>query len=185
MKITCKWELCGKQFLRNSSLYTHVKTIHEGIRFKCNVCKRDFSSKQMAVTHEFNVHGEGENTVRKCETCGEEFRYFSNLNRHIKKIHQSPVMVKFTICSKEFTVNRTLKLHMESVHEKKRYACDFCNKTFAYEACVIRHKKSTHENLKQELKCNQCNKSFTSTRGLRYHIETNHEEKHYRCDANG
>ena len=82
MTFICKWALCGKQFSKMGNLNTHVKTIHKGIRFKCNVCKRDFSSKKMADTHEFNVHGEGENTVRKCETCGEEFRYDSNLKRH-------------------------------------------------------------------------------------------------------
>ena len=51
-------------------------------------------------------------------------------------------------CSKQFTAERSLKMHIKSVHEGIKYACDQCDYQAGYQSHLTRHTKSSHEGVK-------------------------------------
>ena len=43
-------ETCDKKFKSNSSLCTHVKNIHEGLSYSCEICLKSFAHKKILIT---------------------------------------------------------------------------------------------------------------------------------------
>ena len=59
------------------------------------------------------------------------------------------------ICDKSFARNQNLKLHMETVHQGKRFECDYCEKKFASKSGLKDHVLTLHE-AHRALKCPIC-----------------------------
>ena len=75
-----------------------------------------------------------------------------------------PKPYKCLLCEDvSFTQKANLKIHISSVHEGKRYTCNFCEKTYQTEAVLNTHIETLHIK-SQEFKCDICDGSF-STRG--------------------
>ena len=77
--------------------------------------------------HKKRIHGtvkqpktgkEVKNEEWCCNYCGKRFAGKSNLNTHIKNIHEGKREVCET-CGKSFSSVNNLKIHIEGVHEKK------------------------------------------------------------------
>ena len=62
-----------------------MKTKHEGIRYKCEICQKELRRKQRLKAHIKQVH-EGRKLL--CELCPKMFVEKGNLAKHMKKIHQ-------------------------------------------------------------------------------------------------
>lgn len=80
-------------------------------------------------------------------------------------------------CDKCNFVARTttyLKLHVESVHEGKRYPCEKCGKTYNFPGDLRRHNKSAHEN--HRYSCPICGFEATQTQTLKKHIAKHHTD---------
>ncbi|KAK2163485.1 hypothetical protein LSH36_79g11011 [Paralvinella palmiformis] len=54
----------------------------------------------------------------------------------------------------------------------KQYRCDICNETFSQGHCVRRHKLSVHERVRYF--CSFCNKSYCQKGHLAIHIKSQH-----------
>jgi KRAB domain-containing zinc finger protein len=81
---------------------------------------------------------------------------------------------KCEICNKSFSRKDYLKVHIETVHEKKkRFECDICNKCFSYSCHLNHHTKSVHQKIKPHA-CELCNKRFTLLGNLTVHIKMVH-----------
>ena len=53
-KYSCK--ICDKNLASKSSLYSHVKSIHEGIRPICNICGKNYSRNSELKIHIKSIH---------------------------------------------------------------------------------------------------------------------------------
>ena len=82
-------------------------------------------------------------------------------------------------CSKQFTAERSLKMHIKSVHEGIKYACDQCDYQAGYQSHLTRHKKSSHEGVKYP--CDQCDYQTGYRNNLKIHIRVQHEGVKYAC----
>ena len=81
------------------------------------------------------------------------------------------------LCNKILSNKYTLKLHMETIHEKKtKFQCNICNKCFAHKTGMQHHIDSIHKKLKPH-KCKICNKCFTKEYTLMRHIQKQHEKQ--------
>ena len=71
----------------------------------------------------------------KCVHCGKGFSHFSNMNRHVRLIHEKLVIsAKYVNCPKcqKLVQATSLKKHMMAIHEKTRdHICDYCDKGFS------------------------------------------------------
>ena len=68
-------------------------------------------------------------------------------------------LFKCSLCDKTFEFKRNLKIHHESVHEKKlKYKCTICNKQYNHELSLNHHIKKIHQkSMNTKVQCNFCN----------------------------
>ena len=50
-----------------------------------------------------------------------------------------------SICGKSFKLKNTLKRHVDSVHEGKKFKCDICGKDFNRKGSIAKHKLNAHK----------------------------------------
>ena len=50
-------------------------------------------------------------------------------------------------CERSFTTSQNLKAHKKSIHENIYYNCDFCGKSFTQTKSLRRHKLSVHQTI--------------------------------------
>ena len=88
--VNCPW--CGR-FTKN--LKRHLKdnqcNIPENERIlkptsTCDVCGKEFKSKEILKRHMERLHGNGED--HKCHLCEFKTKHLGNLNVHLKKVHE-------------------------------------------------------------------------------------------------
>ncbi|VDD81010.1 unnamed protein product [Mesocestoides corti] len=79
------------------------------------------------------------------------------------------------ICKKILHTKKSLKTHIEAIHQKmKRYACDLCDRSF-YARCDLRkHIDCVHNRLKS-YSCNECGRRFFLHSQLAAHLINHHK----------
>ena len=78
---------------------------------------------------------------RSCTYCDQTFSNQGNLNRHVRRDHESKKF-QCTECSKQFATNLNLKCHFNDQHaeDPKVYHCDFCHKEWTHYFMFKKHK---------------------------------------------
>ena len=109
--------------------------------------------------HKDIVHGDGKQESFECSECEKTFSNISNLNRHLKTVHEDlsrynvsyldniDDALKFECqqCEKKFHRKDVLKRHVQTVHsEKNEYSCSNCEKKFARKDKLKSHMKLMH-----------------------------------------
>ena len=61
-----------------------------------------------------------------------------------------------------------------------KFACNQCDKQYSHQRHLTRHIQSVHEDVKYD--CNQCDKQFKQQSSLTYHIQSIHEGVKYACN---
>ena len=128
-------------------------SVHENLRpHICPTCGKTFKLKQFLKNH-LLIHennGEGLSTTAKkkeyiCEKCNKTFRDKSNLNCHIRGVHEGERNLVCTYCGKAFFQPHDLKRHVEMKHERpnlREYNCDICDKSYKTKEYLKLHKNS-------------------------------------------
>ena len=83
------------------------------------------------------------------------------------------------LCDKRFKNDKTLKNHIESVHNGVKYNCEQCFKQFTDRGSLSKHIKAIHEGVRYE--CDQCGYIATQQGNLKIHIQSVHEGVIYTC----
>ena len=81
----------------------------------------------------------------KCELCNKTFGNKYNLQGHISAVHKKEKF-KCEHCELEFTAPYTVKKHIKVKHgeNQKGFGCDICGKTFAVDKTIRLHKDMVH-----------------------------------------
>ena len=109
-----------------------------------------------------------------CNKCGSVLASISNLNRHIRTVHENQLPYKCMECDKEFGQKTCLNTHIRTVHEGKRpYKCDQCAKEFGQKSNRNTHIRTVHKK-QRPFKCELCNKAFGEKGNLRKHQRSVH-----------
>ena len=168
----CKF--CGKSFKLLSTLKSHIKTVHEGVKqickHKCKLCDKAFGSESKLNDHISGIHEGIKNHI--CSHCGAAYASLNGLEFHIRAKHEGQAY-NCEKCDKSFNTRIYLKHHIETVHEgKRKYNCEYCGKTFAHKEGMNCHIKTVHEGIRYQ--CDYCDKSFTQLPNLKKHVNDSH-----------
>ena len=119
-----------------------------------------------------------------CTQCGKCFVTTSQLNFHVKKVHEKDLNeVKISICKicqKEFESKHELNNHKLVVHEGiKPIICPEYPMGFARRINLIQHIRFVHteKNLTRKFDCEKCGSKFRTKGVLKTHIMNVHENQ--------
>ena len=139
-KIECP--ACGKVFATKQGLLTHKKTVHDGVRHKCDLCDKSYTQASSLKTHRI-LHSDKK--PWSC-WCGKSYAEKSTLATHQNVKHNnSGQRYPCTICGKEFGSNGNRKNHEKGVHGKA-HQCAQCNEAFKAGSDLRSHILGIHAN---------------------------------------
>ena len=113
------------------------------------------------------------------ETCRESFSTARGFIKHMKEQHSMKPWYCGP-CDKRFMERQNLQFHTMSCHEenKKNFACDICNKSFANPRQLYTH-RALH--LGKRFLCQECGYRARSSANLRGHVKARHEARQHNC----
>lgn len=134
--------------------------------YHCYACNACFGSRSDLYSHMY-LHTKEENL--ECKSCSMHFHRLGDLYEHVSSAHginqvfyQSPqrttekaekITPRCSICSKVFTTQTYLKIHINGKHTKEiAYKCSFCPKVFYYPSSAKYHiKRCPHKSADVEM----------------------------------
>jgi len=136
-----------------------------GGRHVCEVCDKDFASKQSLENHK-RIHT-GEKPF-KCRECDKAFNQRSNLTVH-SRTHMLVTPYMCGTCNKACSSAQNLTLHLRTHTGEKPFKCEVCAKAFALQCTLTQHVR-VHTGI-EPFKCD-CGKAYKNHSGLSYHKRT-------------
>ena len=89
-----------------------------------------------------------ENETRyNCKECGKQMTNKSNLNAHIRAIHEG-IKHPCGQCQYEATSKGHLAQHRRAVHEGIKYPCGQCQHEATSKGDLARHRRAVHDGIK-------------------------------------
>ena len=193
---------CDQTYTTMSNLKKHISSVHEGIRYCCPFCKKEFTRKSMlnihvrdrckaTFGHKQGLNGniisypEGKKKFQ-CFSCHKLFLHLQslsihNINCHLKTGNVSKKYIVCNICDETYMSMRDLKSHISSIHEGIKFYCPLCKEEFTQKYGLDHHVRRFHYGVKP-FSCKICDKSFSEHSRINRHIRTVHEGKTlYQC----
>ena len=135
-----KCDHCEKTFTGNFKLNIHIKIMHNGRPFECDICHKKFKTK-----HAIDYHTKIKSCSGKNETS-----------------HNKEGRIACTYCEKKMTKSN-MKEHIAVVHQGIRFHCDVCDQVFRSKGALCNHKKAKHPTNDTKIhKCEKCEyKTYT------------------------
>ena len=143
------------------------KFLSEDKRFKCDVCAREFTSKDSLRSHKSHHSRFGKMQV--------------TLPKQVVDANaQEPRVCK--VCCESFQSRRSLSQHKRShAGIKTAFACPFCRKGFSFKQNLLRHKRNQHD---RPYKCQRCGEGFRTVQGrLRHFLKHDSVKQDQKCPS--
>ena len=90
-------------------------------------------------------------------------------------MHTNETPYTCTVCSKTFTTNGALTVHMRTHNKEAPYSCSMCDKAFTTNSQLTVHMR-THTK-ETPYKCVDCDQAFTTSHSLKRHLKSRHTTK--------
>ena len=150
-------ELCDYTAGTSMNLNNHINKVHEGIRYQCTICNGVLGQKFRYTEHMKKLHKEHDlndyelKKVYKCFNCKKVFKEKFQRDAHSSKCTGSKVKLKkqssfeCNICFKTFTAKKSLRTHIESIHNNIKEKCTLCEYR-GIKGNLMRHMIKKHSN---------------------------------------
>ena len=174
---------CNYSTARSDYLKFHIKSVHDGIIYKCEYCPSYTAYKRKRALTEHILHKHSK-TLFTCsdQECKFETQYKQTLKMHTESKHEGVVRYKCDSmnCSYKTNDSKCLKEHSLRDHLKKHSGekpnkCNQCDYA-SIRASTLRDHLKKHSGEKSN-KCNQCDYASSRADSLRRHLKTHSGEK--------
>ncbi|KAL8591664.1 hypothetical protein ACOMHN_056780 [Nucella lapillus] len=141
---------------------------------RCDTCSKECLSSASLRWHRTLVHQEGGSGGRgpqarlKCGLCNYTAVDSWDMRHHREQHRFQPVTC--CVCSKTFSTEASLKIHMAAKHSGQSYTCHLCHKAFAH-LRYLRCHLQRHRGEKRHV-CPVCGWRFFQANTLRAHMDT-------------
>ncbi|XP_041730647.2 zinc finger protein 436-like [Coregonus clupeaformis] len=141
----------------------------------CKVCGKSFLYMGSLLKH---VQTHIKDQEHLCGVCGMRFQSQQSMIDH----HQTHIGARFScqVCSKCFTTEYDMSVHMRIHTDEKEYQCPDCGKSYTQFGYLQVHMRS-HTGEKPPFPCPDCDKGFHRSDHLKRHMRSHTEEKLYQC----
>ena len=203
-----KCKLCIKDFAYQEGYNNHMRTIHENVKFLCDICGVNRTQNIALRKHKTKKHEDEINEQYKdkgspfpCNIC-EKVLYSSQLlKNHLQFMHtllkdeventrknlgvKLKKAIKCQFCDNVFNFRSTLSNHVNVVHNGTTYSCEFCGKVSSSANNLKLHIEAIHKR-STKTPCEICGKVFRDRTVMKFHVRTVHEKiKDFVCQECG
>jgi len=145
---------------------------------QCIKCGYISQNGQDLINHIELFHKVQAKTTYACPNCKYATAKYSNLELHIKKVHED--IRKCNWCTYQ-GIREQLKQHVIEVHKSTKATCKFCDYSSSVKVHMRQHVNSIHDRVLGE-SCDQCDYRCSRKGLLKEHKEYAHEkDKHHQC----
>ena len=167
-----KCNKCENRYLDRNCYRRHVKIEHEGLRYECKLCGKEFRNAEGLKNHR-NIHLGIKPFL--CDKCDSAFTNSACLRKHMKRMHTEKVCEVICIqCGKELGSEGELRKHLKQHEVENKSLCNECGEEFNSKDALSKHIKKQHE-IKNKALCNECGEEFNSKDALSKHMKKQHE----------
>ncbi|XP_046862318.1 zinc finger protein 431-like isoform X2 [Xenia sp. Carnegie-2017] len=159
---------------RTAKETTFVKDTNVDQPFSCSTCGENFTSAWYLKVHR-RSH---KNYHIPCELCGKMFSHVTNLNKHMRYIHQGAIIAQKEKDKSKETSDADQAAHVNG----EDLTCEICNKTLANANSLAVHRQ-LHYGLKP-FKCEFCDTRFTQKCNMKRHLGTCKIAKQFAQNSN-
>ncbi|KAH8242374.1 hypothetical protein KR032_003781, partial [Drosophila birchii] len=207
MELYC-CQLCSfKTPIYSRLVNTHAKIHSEERNYKCEQCGKGFKNTKQLKNHRrlhrtqglgMGKHGQAEQdqqqggslsvteaavTMHRCEDCGATFKQRKTLREHLCKERNE--QLECPECQRVFGSKSSLRLHLRTHQERKRFRCDTCDHETSDHNAFRRH-LGTHKEHKR-YSCPHCDFKAIQSTAFRIHLQKRHPDQElssiiYKCD---
>ena len=168
-RVKCK--ICGKEFAKNASLYSHFNTSHRktGV-FECKICPFKSSYRKSVNRHLKKDHG---------KKTGAGLISFNKFEVKMAKRNKNACKVSKTFVEKlNEKLAKKMKLKFEKVGgddlDLDLYRCTVCPKVYRSPRVADRHFRVSH--FGRRYQCNKCEASYKTLAPVKAHISKAHDD---------
>lgn len=158
---------CSKESAESFHPTKMVAKANSDKSFKCDYCKKIFSSSASLAKHH-KMHNISTSLRVK---CFQKALYSKGLSKNLK-MHS---LFECTFCKKLFAHKSNLTRHLRIHSGEKPFECNLCGKSFTSSSNLVQH-ISTHA-VQNPFKCGYCKKVFTKSSELTKHIQSHVETR--------
>jgi len=153
---------------------------------KCSVCQKEYFGKHNLNRHRRTHHPEEHKKLLQvesfCYLCNVQFGNVGALKTHTMSHH--PEAYLESLGKRKRISSEKLEAPKRKKNVEKLWICEICDKTFAYQSNVSRHKRSAHSIIPERRgpkgngnhKCTLCNEKYAQRPNLVRHYEEKHSE---------
>jgi KRAB domain-containing zinc finger protein len=134
--------LCDKTFNKQYYLNEHYRSIHNNVRYYCDICNSSFKNKKYLAYHIEYKHSKNP-PIFYCKKCPAKFGSKTCYDHHLRQVHGTGCF-KCEMCGATFKCKQYLKRHMKGVHTGLVLYCTQCKYTTRVKINLIRHINGIH-----------------------------------------
>lgn len=181
-----KCDSCEKGFITTYSFRKHMSVTHNKkvttqSKHVCTQCVpiRDLMNDSKLQLHLRYHSGDYKYSCKQCELG---YKKYSNYRLHMKNSHNETIesnIYKCKHCSKIFSLQDQLEMHLRYHSDQFKYKCSFCEKGYISEMSYQDHMKRIHkiiERIENRYQCKYCSMVFTNINQYHSHLRNKHNE---------
>ncbi|XP_001842694.2 zinc finger protein 117 [Culex quinquefasciatus] len=174
--------VCGHDYETKDRIHEHLYTHADLLPYTCKECDKSVNIKSVRVLNQhLELHKETQTGSIKCLYCPARFHSLKGCQIH-ERVHIDGSVIAEAELRAQHESNK-LNVKVIVVDGLRRYACDYCEKSYTLLATLRKHTNS--HTLDKIYPCQRCGKTFDRASSLTLHEKVHSDFAPYKCETCG